>query len=126
MNFKHYDYDSEHGNDFTYDEHGNVIYGRGYIGPPRKPMYYGLDVNNFLEEYIKIDKISRILYLNSSDKDISDEVKILITILRIYEENYNKNKLKENLRRFVRFCLPYEKRTDEFQLKYFKDILKMI
>ena len=49
MSNRRYDYDPEPGNDFTYDEHGNVIYGRGYIGPPRRPMYYGLDVNNFLE-----------------------------------------------------------------------------
>ena len=121
-----YDYDPEPGNDFTYDEHGNVIYGRGYIGPPRRPMYYGLDVNNFLEEYLKIDKISRVLYLNSPDKDIRDELQILITILRIYEENDNKNRLKQNLKRFMRFCLPNERITDDFQLKYFRDILTLI
>jgi hypothetical protein len=126
MSNERYDYDPEHGNDFTYDEHGNVIYGRGYIGPPRRPMHYGLDVKNFLEEYLKIDKISRVLYLNSPDKDISDELKVLITILRIYEENDNKNRLKENLKRFVRFCLPDERRTDDLQLKYFRYILKLI
>ena len=126
MSNKSYDYDPEPGNDFTYDEHGNVIYGRGYIGPSRIPMYYGLDINNFFTEYIKIDKISRVLYLNSPNKDISDELQILITILRIYEENNNKNKLKQNLKRFMRFCLPNERIIDNLQLKYFKDILKLI
>jgi hypothetical protein len=28
---REYDYDPEPGNDFTYDEHGNVIYGIGFV-----------------------------------------------------------------------------------------------
>ena len=125
--YRDYDYDPEPGNDFTYDEHGNVIYGRGHVGAPRLPFrQYGMNVNDFTEEYLKIDKISRLLFVNNPNELYSDEIKILITILSIYEKNENVNKLKENLKKFVRYCLTGERNISCPQLKYFREVLSLI
>ena len=122
-----YDYDPEPGNDFTYDDHGNVIYGRGHIGAPRLPFrQYGMNVKDFLQEYLKIEQEIRTLFFKNPSSNVSDEIKVLTTILNIYEEDKDKDKLEINLNKFVRYCLPNERRTDYLQIKYFIEILKSI
>jgi len=124
---REYTYDPEPGNDFTYDEHGNVIYGIGHVGAPRLPMrQYGLSVEDFMHEYLQIDKISRLLFVNNSNDYLNDDYKILQTILTIYEKDENKNKLRENLKKFMRYCLPQERHISNLQLKYFRDVIKLI
>ena len=127
FNFRDYDYDPEPGNDFTYDDHGNVIYGRGHVGAPRLPFrQYGMNVKDFLQEYIKIEEQTRTIFLKNPESKTCDEIKVLTTILNIYEQDKDKDKLEINLNKFVRYCLPNERNFPCPQIKYFREILKEI
>ena len=83
---KDYDYDSEPGRDFTYDDHGNVIYGRGYIGAPRLPCRsLGLDSRDFVDKYIKI---------NEEIRYVSSDYNSVINYIRETHEEYKNDVFK--------------------------------
>lgn len=127
LNFRDYDYDPEPGNDFTYDDHGNVIYGRGFVGAPRLPFkQYGMNVKDFIQEYIKIEQEIRTRFFKNPESNLCDEMKVLSTILTIYEQDRDKDKLEINLNKFVRYCLQSERNFSYPQLKYFREMIKII
>lgn len=91
---KYYDYDPEPGNDFTYDEHGNVIYGIGFCGAPRQPFYmYGMSPNKFIEKYTSVDKKYRKRFLENLDRNfyqVCPEVIIICDFCKDFERNEDK------------------------------------
>jgi hypothetical protein len=124
---REYDYDPEPGNDFTYDEHGNIIYGIGFIGAPRIPMrQYGLNVDDFIEEYLKIDKNIRLSFLDKPFDNYSDRIKNLIGILRHYEQDKDNKTFFNSLEMYVADNLPNFRMLYEPQLKYFWEMLDLI
>ncbi len=124
---REYDYDHEPGNDFTYDEHGNIIYGIGFIGAPRIPMrQYGLNVDDFIEEYLKIDKNIRLSFLDKPSDNYSDRIKNLIGILRHYEQDKDNKTFFNSLEMYVADNLPNFRMLYEPQLKYFWEMLYLI
>jgi hypothetical protein len=69
MSEKNYVFGFEPGNDFIYDSHGNIIYGKGYIGAKRLPhKSSGLDAIDFTDKYVKIDDKIRLDFL----KELND------------------------------------------------------
>jgi hypothetical protein len=61
---KSYDYDPENGNDYTIDDHGNIIYGKGYIGAKLLPkQHLGLSVDDFITKYLNFEEKIRLEYL---------------------------------------------------------------
>ncbi len=124
---REYDYDPEPGNDFTYDEHGNVIYGIGFIGAPRIPMrQYGLNVDDFIKEYLKIDKNVRLSFLNKPSDNYTDRIRNLVVILKHYEENQDNQIFFNSLEMYVADNLPNFRRFYDPQLKYFWEMLDLI
>ena len=99
---REYDYDPEPGNDFTYDEHGNVIYGIGFVGAPRRPYYVlGLNVDDFIGSYLQIDKRIRQTFFEKLPDDLSKQLKDLCVILRHYENDEDNKVFHNSLERFL-------------------------
>ena len=127
MNFKIYDFDPEPGNDFTYDEHGNVIYGCGFVGAPRLPFYeYGMDVNEFIDKYLQTNKEIRTNLLNNLPVNVSNKIINLTHILQIYENNQDKHELENSLDRFLADNLPNFRSFCYPQLKYFREFYNLL
>lgn len=124
---KMYDYDPEPGNDFTYDEHGNVIYGCGFCGAPRLPFRdYGMNVRDFIKTYLTIDEKDRLNFLdNPLSNNISERLDTIISYLRTYENNKDKVELTSKLDEFVLDCLPKGHYYSP-QIKYFIELLNLI
>jgi hypothetical protein len=128
INNRIYDYDPEPGNDFTYDEHGNVKYGIGFCGAPRLPFYmYGMSPNKFIEKYTSIDKKYRIHFLENLDRNIYQvcpEVILICDFCKIFESDEDKQYLIIHLNRFAKNYLPRQVYGN--QLKFFKDIIELL
>jgi len=116
----------EPGNDFYYDEHGNVIYGKNYIGAPRRPdTTKGMSFNVFKKLYFSIDKSIRRRTLNNLKKTLSDKTHYLSSLLNILQE-YENNYQKEDVVIFTYNVLQYVKKTvgeEQGQLSYFNEII---
>ena len=125
---RNYDYDPEPGNDFTYDEHGNVIYGIGFCGAPRLPFYmYGMSPNKFIEKYTSVDKKYRKRFLENLDRNfyqVCPEVIIICDFCKDFENNEDKEYLIIHLNRFAKNYLPRQVYGN--QLKFFKDIIELL
>lgn len=124
---REYDYDPEPGNDFTYDEHGNVIYGRGFIGAPRRPYHLsGLNVDDFIGSYLRIDKNIRNTFLKNLHDDLSQQLKDLCVILNNYEIDEDNKVFHNSLERFIADNLPTFRNFYYPQLKYFRELLNLM
>ncbi len=126
---KDYDYNPEPGNDFTYDEHGNVFYGRGFVGGPRLPSRsLGLDSRDFVEKYIKINQEIRLNFLNEEDEKLSYELNLIKFILQDYEKDKDKDKDKDSLiKRLDKVAKKYiPHRSYSYQLKYFLELYQIL
>jgi len=122
---KDYDYNPEPGNDFTYDEHGNVFYGRGFVGGIRLPSRsLGLDSRDFVEKYIKINQEIRLNFLNEEDEKLSYELNLIKFILQDYEKDKDKESLIKRLDKLARRYIPHL--SYSYQLKYFLEIYQIL
>ena len=123
---KDYDYNPEPGNDFTYDEHGNVFYGRGFVGAPRLPCRsLGLDAREFVKKYIEFDEQIRLDFLNKdNDSNLSYELTLIKFILEDYEKDKDKESLIKRLDEIARRYIPH--RSYSYQLKYFLELYQIL
>ena len=122
---KDYDYDSEPGRDFTYDDHGNVIYGRGYIGAPRLPCRsLGLDAREFVKKYIEFDEQIRLDFLNEDKIIYSYELNLIKFILEDYEKDKNKEILIKRLDDVAKKYIP--QRSYSYQLNHFLELYQIL
>ena len=122
---KDYDYNPEPGNDFTYDEHGNVFYGRGFVGAPRLPCRsLGLDSRDFVDKYIKINEEIRLNVLNEDNHELSYELNLIKFILQDYEKDKDKESLIKRLDKIARRYIPH--RSYSYQLKYFLELYQIL
>jgi hypothetical protein len=122
---KDYDYNPEPGNDFTYDDHGNVFYGRGFVGAPRLPSRsLGLDARDFVDKYIKINEEIRLNFLNEDNDELSYELNLIKFILQDYEKDKDKESLIKRLDKVARKYIPH--RSYSYQLKYFLEIYQIL
>jgi hypothetical protein len=117
---KKYEFHPERAMDFIYDEHGNVIYGFGFSGAPRLPRKnMGMNVDDFVGNYIKVKKYIRKNFLLTLEKtDTTKEEKLIIIVLKSYEDNNSMDELITKLNGIAVkhvdprvYCYP--------QLKYF-------
>lgn len=111
-----------HGLDFTYDEHGNVIYGSEFCGAPILPSKrYGLTVKDFINKYFDINTEIRLKFFKEHPNNLSEDIKTLINILKKYENN--KNELIIKLNKFVNDYYPNTETVFNIQIKYFMEYL---
>lgn len=96
---KRYEFYPERGMDFIYDEHGNVIYGFGFSGAPRLPRKnMGMNVDDFINNYIKVKKYIRKNFLDTLEKaDNKPEEKLIIAALKSYEYTNSMDELTAKL-----------------------------
>jgi hypothetical protein len=131
MSEKNYDFDSEPGNDFTYDTHGNIIYGKGYIGAKRLPhRSIGLDAMDFTDKYVKIDDKIRLDFLKENNTSYSYEINLIKPALEEYEKDKHvsplssKNNLIKKLDKIAKKFIPYI--ADSYQLKYLLELYNIL
>jgi len=116
---KQYEFDEESGRDFIIDEHGNIIYGFGYIGAPLLPWSnIGLTPVNFIKFYLSQEK--RQSFINNHNSSYN-ETKYILNLLKTFESNILKDdkKLLQDLNNFAKECAP---RAYHPQLKFLKEI----
>lgn len=131
MSDKNYDFDPEPGNDFTYDSHGNIIYGKGYIGAKRLPhRTIGLDAIDFTDKYVKIDEKIRLEFLKENNILYSYEINLIKPILEEYEKDKHvsplsaKNNLIKKLDKIAKKFISYN--ADSYQLKYLLELYNIL
>lgn len=114
------DLELDSGNDFSYDEHGNVMYGEKYVGAPRLPdRTRGLTYENFKKMYFSFDEKIRAKIIN----DIRDNINInsylflLIDILSEYEHKHSYI-FEENVLLYLRDTV-----GEHSQLSYFNEVI---
>lgn len=121
---KDFTYDREPGNDFTYDNHGNVIYGKGFIGAPRLPLkQFGINVSSFLNVYLSFNKNIRLNVLKKLQKHKNSEIRTIRKILVIYDDlKKNKKELENKLNNYTISLVG----SSFNQLSFFIDILHLM
>lgn len=84
-------YVEEPGNDFMYDEHGNINYGKNYIGAKRLPISSrGINCKTFLKNYLTFSKQIRLKTLNNlKNKYIHSSLLELVLVLYNFENQQN-------------------------------------
>lgn len=85
---RQFDFDEEPGRDYKIDEHGNIVYGCGYVGAPILPRRnLGICPKEFCKEYVFIKKTNRFKIFTKVLKNTSCEyIKELIDLLIDYEK----------------------------------------
>ena len=120
------DPDLETGNDFSYDEHGNVIYGENYIGAPRLPnTSRGLNYTNFKKMYFSFNKSIRTKTIHKLKEniDVNHYLFSLVDILSYYEnDDISNSKFPNTFEYHVQSYLTNIVGKDQ-QLSYFNEII---
>jgi hypothetical protein len=131
MSEKNYVFGFEPGNDFIYDSHGNIIYGKGYIGAKRLPhKSSGLDAIDFTDKYVKIDDKIRLDFLKEDNISYSYEINLIKPALEEYEKDKHvsplssKNNLIKKLDKIAKKFIPYI--ADSYQLKYLLELYNIL
>jgi hypothetical protein len=115
-----HDLELESGNDFSYDKHGNVVYGENYIGAPRLPNNSrGLTYGNFKRMYFSFDEKIRVKVIENirDNLDVNSCLFRLVDILCEYEhkESYS---FEKNVFLYLR-----ETVGEQGQLSYFNEVI---
>lgn len=115
------DYDEEPGNDWTYDEHGNVIYGKGFVGAPRRPAsHIALTCNQFLRKYMVFDKKTRLAILTrKKQKTFNEPLEKLIYLLYKHETSKTLFHLENDLRQYAKTYVPVCSTNDVCPANFF-------
>ena len=131
MSEKNYVFAFEPGNDFIYDNHGNIIYGKGYIGAKRLPhKSSGLDAIDFTDKYVEIDDKIRLDFLKDDNISYSYEINLIKPALEEYEKDKHvsplssKNNLIKKLDKIAKKFIPYI--SDSYQLKYLLELYNIL
>ena len=131
MSEKNYVFAFEPGNDFIYDNHGNIIYGKGYIGAKRLPhKSSGLDAIDFTDKYVEIDDKIRLDFLKDDNISYSYEINLIKPALEEYEKEKHvsplssKNNLIKKLDKIAKDFIPYI--SDSYQLKYLLELYNIL
>jgi len=131
MSEKNYVFAFEPGNDFIYDSHGNIIYGKGYIGAKRLPhKSSGLDAIDFTDKYVEIDDKIRLDFLKDDNISYSYEINLIKPALEEYEKEKHvsplssKNNLIKKLDKIAKKFIPYI--SDSYQLKYLLELYNIL
>jgi hypothetical protein len=119
---KQYEFDEEPGRDFIRDDHGNIIYGFGYIGAPLLPWSnIGLTPVSFIKFYLSQNIEQRQSFINNYYYS-SNEAKYILNLLKTFEStdlNKNEEVLLQDLNNFTKECAPLAYHP---QLKFLKEI----
>jgi len=118
----------EPGNDFMYDEHGNINYGKNYVGAKRLPMTSrGVNCKIFLKNYFTFSKQIRTKTLNNlknNKENIHPSLLDLVLVLYNFENQQNilYNDLIEHM--IMTYVNKIMKNADsQTQLSYFNELL---
>ena len=121
-------YIEEPGNDFTYDEHGNINYGKKYVGAPRLPMESrGITCKVFLRNYFifaKSIRLKTLTELKINKENIHSSLYDLVIVLYDFEKQQNllyKDLLEHMLMTYVNKVI--RNSTQQTQLSYFIELL---
>lgn len=132
----HYEYSEEAGNDFTYDDHGNVLYGKGFVGAPRLPFKgVAINSNRFIQVYMSFDKKLRQDLLKNFESyynpefhnKIFDKLLQLRDVLLRVEEKQSYIYLSNDIKSFAKYFVDtYKSSHSDVQLSYFVDFLYVL
>lgn len=117
-----YEFNIEPGNDYIIDQHGNIIYGDGYIGAYILPKSGGIKTRDFLDFYFTINEHTRKMLLQTLPrKQIDPNIEFIVSILEKYEnKKFSTKELTTHLLNFAKECVP--RVGEDAQLSYFKTL----
>lgn len=121
-------YVEEPGNDFMYDEHGNINYGKNYVGAQRLPMSSrGINCKTFLKNYFNFSKQIRWKTLNNlknNKENIHPSLLDLVIVLYNFENQQNilyNDLIEHMIMTYVNKVIMNA--TPQTQLSYFNELL---
>jgi hypothetical protein len=122
----------EEGNDYTIDKHGNIIYGKNYIGALLLPKQsLGLTVDKFIENYLNIEKNIRLEFISNENRNYIPNyyINCIINTLDEYEKNKDLSYLQSNLDNMISRYFKeehYKSSYNKLQLKHLLEIYRKL